>query len=343
MSMRPPFSFTIMRSFLLPAAALLFLIGLTGCPHQINPDCLGTPSSDLCNATIKQAAMHQFVVGDLGRANRTGLMMVELSLSSLKTAQSFVCQAQVLRDGLGTPELSSAVTLEVRPASLGCRAVENGDALHVRCQPGAGEPKAIARIVPASDSSELIKAALICTPEPVIPARAVAAAPDTSSAGDSTSGGAGRRTTTTDGGNRRVRTPQQRHPQPGGHKETHEDASTRVALPTVQPQPLSPSPSPSITPSPPPPSPEPSPPTVEPPAARTFGIDAVGELPRLVLTLVTCDDPHFHNGAGGKYNISGFQGKFHVADAGQCQIALVSGVKSDDEVKKIKGSIALHW
>lgn len=339
MSTRPQSS-----SYFLLGPVLVSLVSFaTGCPRQAEPDCTN-PSELTCSATHKQAELRQIVVGELGKAKGKSLMMVDISLASLQPGQAFVCQAEVLRNGQGATELSSRVTLEVRPPSLGCRSAENGAALRVRCQPGAGEPSARALIVPASESSELIQTALICTPEPGAAVRAVAAAPSASPPADPAPGSATKRTPSgADSGNRRGRTPPH-HPPPNPRplrKETVDDSPVHVASPATTPPPIA-APAPVIKPAP-AVAPPVTPPPPEPPASTSFGVDAVGELPRLVLTLVACDDPHFHAGAGGTYRISGFNGKFHVEDAGQCQIALVSGVKSDEEVKKIKGSIALRW
>lgn len=302
----------------LPLCALLPT--LAACPALRDPQCLSLPQTGACNEPTKQATLKQIVLGELGTAKRKDLIEVEVALGSLSSGDGFYCQ--VSSEGMRPGSLNFVILPPLR-----CTSPSNGEPNIVRCAVAAGDRKAVARISLAGNSTDALYVSFICTPDPANKQRSEAHPPGVAAVrpGHGASHGEA----------------------PAPHRRTAQRSAAppRPALDRTLPAP---------SPSPPDPVPDPVPaapppavavPPRAPAAAPSFGIRAVGELPHVVVTLNKCDDPRFINGAVGRYSVSGsgLHGRFQVGDSEQCEMTLLSGVASEDQLNKIQGRIAVQW
>jgi len=258
---------------------------------------------DACNEPVKEIVLEKVILADLGTAKRKDLILISVDLQSLKPDQPFFCQ---VLGGTNVSSLAKSVNLQTAPDALGCSAPANAAQLRVLCKGRAGETKLLARIIPASAEVEDITVGFVCLPSPMAsePASPVFAAGV-----------------------------------PPLHPLGSAQPIHRVGRQTPHPSVPKTAPgTPPVT-----PSMNEAPST----AAASFPIQTVAEHPDLTVTLTKCKNPKFTNEQGGHFSFSGggarLRGSFKVTDSDQCQILLTSGVKTEEESKKLKGMIELRW
>lgn len=345
-------------------SAALFVLTLPlaggGCHPSPQLLCRSAEGLGACNDPPKQASLEEIIVGELGSDKRKNLMRVDFSLASLQPGQGFVCRAFAS----GNNSAESQLSLRILPSSLGCWSPVNGEALNQRCNPPSGQTRASADLVLANNAIPLVQVGLVCAPAPMVAEAAVASVvpstpasplgkagtpPETGRVTAHPAGGAGASPAGSKSGDktsargtpgsvaRRVesgKAPQHSPLRPGGTSSPvatagkpttgpGAEAGTGTAvLPSKSTVAAPPAPSPSLR----------------------LGIDSVGEDWRnATVTLVNCDSELFKARAQGRFSCGALHGAFLVKDVDQCQIALTGGVRNEEDLKKLKGQIALRF